>query len=59
MNPILYPAEETEFTSNGLGRLSEAISCKVTEERNGQFELEMVYPVTGKHYKDLALERLV
>lgn len=59
MNPILFSAEETEFASNGLGRLSEAISCKVTEERNGQYELEMVYPVTGKRYKDLSLERII
>ena len=59
MNPILFSSEETEFISNGLGRLSEAISCKVTEERNGQYELEMVYPVTGKRYKNLSLERII
>ena len=30
MKPIIFPPEETEFTSNGLGRL-DAISCIVTE----------------------------
>ncbi len=41
MKPVLYEATETEFISNGMGRLSDAISCKVTEERNGQYELEL------------------
>ena len=54
MIPILYQGTETNFTSNGLGRLADAISCKVTEERNGVFELEMEYPITGVHYTDIA-----
>lgn len=53
MIPILFSSAETAFTSNGLGRLSECISCTVTEERNGIFELEMQYPVDGKHYDQL------
>lgn len=48
MIPILYRGDETEFTSNGLGRLSECISCTVTEERNGIYECEFQYPVTGR-----------
>lgn len=53
MIPILYPKDETEFKSNGLGRLSDAISCTVTEERNSIYELEMVYPVWGIHYTEI------
>lgn len=53
MNPILYAAGETAFTSNGLGRLADAITCTVTEERNGEYELYMEYPVTGRHFSDL------
>lgn len=49
----LFPPTATSFDTNGLGSLGEAISCIVTEERNGSFELEMVYPVTGKHYNDI------
>lgn len=49
----LFPENATDFTTNGLGSLSDVISCKVTEERNGAFELEMEYPVTGIHYKEL------
>lgn len=53
MIPILYSAAETAFTSNGLGRLSDAISCEVKEKRNGTYELSMVYPTNGAHFADL------
>lgn len=59
MIPILYPANETAFTSNGLGRLSDVISCTVTEERNGQYELEMEYPVTGVHFDEIINTRVI
>lgn len=59
MIPILYAGNEQNFLNNGLGRLSDAINCKVTEERNGIFELEMTYPITGIHYKDIALNRII
>ncbi len=59
MKPILYSAGETQFRSNGLGRLSEATKCLVTEERNGQYELEMDYPITGRHYKEIIEERII
>lgn len=55
----LFESTETEFETFGLGSLDDAIECKVTEERNGQFELSMQYPVNGKHYNDLAYDRLV
>lgn len=51
---LLYPSTETEFQNNGLGALSDAISCTVTEERNGMYELEMQYPVSGSHYGEIA-----
>ena len=59
MIPILYESTETSFTSNGIGRLSDAVSCTVTEERNGPYELEMDYPVTGIHYEEIQLFRLI
>ena len=37
MNPILFPPTETDFNTNGIGVLSDAVSCTVTEERNGAF----------------------
>lgn len=59
MIPILYEQNETAFTSNGLGRLSDASRCIVTEERNGIYELEMDYPVDGIHFKDIVLSRFI
>lgn len=53
MNPILFPPTATSFGTNGLGRLSDAISCRVSEARNGAFELTMVYPLNGIHFKDI------
>ncbi len=59
MIPILYPGNETQFNKNGLGPLADAISCVVEEERNGQYELHMTYPVTGVHYADLQETRII
>lgn len=53
MFPIYYRGDETKFTSNGLGRLTDCISCTVTEERNGIYECEFTYPITGKFYQQL------
>lgn len=59
MIPILYEGTETSFTTNGLGRLSDAITCKVTEERNGSYELEMTYPVSGIHFEDMTEGKII
>lgn len=48
MIPILYDKLEKNFTSNGFGRLSESISCKVTEKRNNSYQVTLEYPVQGK-----------
>lgn len=59
MIPKLYESTEMEFVSNGLGSLPDAISCKVTEERNGCYELEMEYPVGGLHYDLIENNRII
>lgn len=53
MYPILFSSTTTSFNTNGIGRLSDAKSCKVIEERNGSYELELEYPMTGIHFSDL------
>lgn len=53
MKPILFPSTATEFKTQGLGVLTDAISCTVTEERNGAFELTMQYPDTGVHFDEI------
>lgn len=59
MIPILFAENSTVFTSNGIGRLSDAISCVVNEERNGQFELQMVYPESGVHFSDIGIRKII
>lgn len=58
MIPILFDSNATEYSSNGLGRL-DAISCVVSEELNGIFELEMSYPVSGQRFSDLVVSNII
>jgi phage minor structural protein len=51
--PILYSATETNFDHNGIGILSACVSCEVTEEANGIFELAMQYPMDGVHFAEI------
>lgn len=53
MKPILFPASEKTFSYLGIGVLADATSCFVTEERNGIYELQMQYPITGRHYSSI------
>lgn len=61
MIPILYYNNTplSEMNTNGIGRLSDCVSCVVTEERNGIYELEFVYPITGTHYNQLTIGRII
>ena len=59
MIPILYESTETSFTSNGICRLTDCISCEVTEERNGIFECEFQYPVTGVRFSEIKEGRII
>ncbi len=54
MIPCLYDNRETQFINNGIGKLSDCISCLVTEKRNGSYELKLTYPVDGIHAEDLS-----
>ena len=56
---LLYPESETVFNTNGIGALSDAVSCVVTEERNGSYDLEMEYPITGIHYADIEYRSII
>ena len=53
MIPILYSKTDNDYTKNGVGFLTDTISCDVTEERNGAFECVFTYPITGQHYADI------
>lgn len=56
---MLYESTETEFKTNGIGGLPDALTCTVKEERNGEFELTMTYPINGKRYSDINLRRII
>ena len=59
MIPILYDTNEIAFESNGLGRLRDCIECKVTEERNGVYEADFQYPVTGANFDRIKVGRII
>ncbi len=59
MIPILYEKDETAFVSNGLGRLRDCVTCTVTEERNGIYELDFEYPINGQHFDEIQIGRIV
>lgn len=59
MIPILYSKEEKQFASNGIGRLADAISCKVTEKRNNSYQVTMEYPVQGKLAEHIKIGNII
>lgn len=59
MKPVLFAPTATEFTTNGIGKLSDAASCTVKEERNGAFELTLKYPVEGIHYSEIQQRSII
>ena len=59
MIPILYDSKDTSFTTNGLGRFTEAIDCTVNEKRNDLYELEMTYPVDGHLFAKLKESEII
>jgi len=59
MIPILYNRDETRFVTNGIGRLSDCTRFVVTEERNGIYEAEFDYPITGVHFDEIGIGKIV
>lgn len=59
MIPVLYLPNAVDFSSFGLGVLTDTISCEVTEERNGVFECLLKYQVSGQHYGLITKECII
>lgn len=55
MIPILYSTitEGVVPTTYGVGPLTDCLSCEVTEERNGSYELTLSYASQGIHAEDI------
>lgn len=56
---ILFKAEEQDFNNYGFGVLSDSVEPDVTRLLSGGYELEFQYPITGVHYSDIQIERIV
>ncbi len=61
MFPILYEGINVGVVpqNNGLGVLSDAISCNCEEEINGIFEVTFEYPFSGIHAQDISKLRVI
>lgn len=58
MKPILFASDATNFTTNGQGRL-DCHKCIVTEERNGQYELEMTIAESALHADQIEMTSII
>ena len=59
MIPILFKADVTDFSTFGIGALTETLTCEVTEERNGTFECKLQYPSSGRLYNEIRKDRII
>ena len=61
MIPILYSSitEGAVPSHYGVGALIDCISCQVTEERNGSYELTLTYSVNGKYASEIQPNRFI
>ena len=59
MIPLLYRSDEAQFSTMGFGGLQEARSIRVKRQVNGAYELEMLYPVSGRRFAELLPRRLI
>ncbi|WP_420062880.1 phage tail spike protein [Leuconostoc lactis] len=58
-SPIIFEKGTRDFSTLGLGLLSDAIQATTTEELNGQFIFEMGYPVSGNNADLIKENRII
>lgn len=59
MYPVLFGSSTSELKGHGIGVLTDCISGYVEEERNGIYECQFVYPVTGALYNQLEKGKII
>ena len=59
MIPRLFENDETAFTKYGICPLVDSLECTVTEERNGEYTLELVYARDGSFVNELSVDRII
>lgn len=57
--PVLQDSQDFSLMGNGLGLLTDVISCTTTEELNGSLELTLQYDVQGKLVDEINNEMLI
>ncbi|WP_312399494.1 phage tail spike protein [Leuconostoc lactis] len=58
-SPIIFEKGTRDFSTLGLGFLSDAIQATTTEELNGQFIFEMDYPASGNNADLIKENRII
>ena len=55
----LFNSDETNFDTLGICSLNQCLSCTVTEELNGSYELTMTYHMDSKGFNELKQRRII
>lgn len=59
MKPVLYDSSERIYRDNGIGRLSDCITCEVEQSTTSEYTLTLEYPIAGAHAEDLVVENII
>ena len=59
MIPILFEHNATTFDTHGLGDLVDCIKCETTCNADGEYELQLQYPVNALMFPELKINRIV
>lgn len=59
MIPILFEHDATTFDTHGLGDLIDCIKCETTCNADGEYELQLQYPVSAPMFSELKINRIV
>lgn len=56
---ILFNENERDFSTRGLGVLSDIVDPVITEVINGIYDMSFFYPLNGRLYSEISPERIV
>ena len=59
MIPILFEYNATDFTTHGIGDLIDATACETEMNDEGEYELSLVYPISGPLINELTIGRII
>lgn len=59
MRPVIFEANATDFSGRGLGVIMDAISCEVSEEANGAYELTLTLPRSSERFAEITPRRIL